>query len=327
MLNYVPGGQEAFAGAMDNTLNEFQQNKLKMALMNNQIEQEQKSKLAEAQAMKEMNTISGEQFSGLASVFGVKPEKTAALANLFPGGIDKGVAENFISAEGRAARAEATMNKPVHIAGKPDSNGIVQQGFMQPLTGQWVTPPTQTLRPDWATKIAASQEGTKSTLAIIDGMQQRLQKVLTQVPGYVPGQEANIKLNSLIPYDPQLKATMDGQAGRVLQISKQLQGTAGRNWEMIKAEMQGYGDGSDTVESMNQKLNDKKQDIMNTNAATLQAYDPSNFLKSQQHPLSVGQQQGVESMASKDPQTRYHQLVLQGKSKEQAYAQMHAEGL
>lgn len=297
MIPYIPGGEEGFASGLNQSLDEQRQNKLKMALVNNQIESEQKAAMAEASQKAKLNTISGEQLGGLASFLRSGSKDTSTLSSLFPNGAPDSVTQSLMGAEGAGLRAQAMMDKPVHFATKPDPNNLIQNGFMSPTTGNWVGSPQTTLDPSAQKEIQKVNMQVANAHNMIQGISQRAQSILADAPQGVPIQKLNTWWQDHgMPTNPELKAFSDSLGSLSAQYIKDTTGMAPRSIELMHLDMGAFPNTTDDVKTAVQKATILDQTMQNKASTAYTNYDPTNFLKSPNHPLAVGANQNKNQL-------------------------------
>lgn len=300
----MPSFGEGFFKGTEEVLDKQQNDKFQMALLSKRMEVESNLRMAEAQKQHDLKMESGKTLGALGKALRPGMDVSGLMGQSFP----EGTSNAFIGAVGQQLKAEQLANKPIVRVDK-GSDGIDYAVKIDPLTMQEGPKVSLGLNQHNSDMVRKSDAAIESVRSIIQSMNTRVQAALTKSPMNVPGQRANIRFNDLLPYDPDLKRFVDGQADRALQIIKMTQGTVGRSWEQVQAELKGFGNGTDTVQLALDKNNDKLADVISQGRATIASFDPTNYAKSKNHPLRAGAQQAVEAQQAGDPEKFLREAV------------------
>lgn len=309
MIPYIPGGQEALAEGIKENVDTLNTQKFKMALLSSQISQESQARMAETAQVHKLNDLTGTQLGGLGAALGIPADKAAKLSSLFPEGVPDSVAQGLMAAQGASNRAAAMMNKPVHYATKPDANNLIQNGFMSPATGTWISQPQTTLDPHYQQELGKVDTQVANAKNMIQGIGQRAQKVLANAPTGVPLQELDSWFQSHgMPTNPDLKAFNDSLGSLSAQYIKDTTGMAPRSMELMKMDMGAFPNSSDDAQTAMQKIDILNQTMGNKAASAHQIMDPTNNLGSSLHPLAQG---AAAANKGGDPLSNFQGLAAQ----------------
>jgi hypothetical protein len=314
-MSYIQGASESAHEQFQNR----EKGMFEMALLSKRMELQSAEDEKKLMLQHQLSQVPGEQVAALGQ--GIAKNDWSGLKGQQ---IDEKLAATALSATGRV---DARMNAPIKplFKTRTDANGIDHVTKIDPDTMQEVGEVSLGLNRVNAKAVRASNAATETVRTIIQNMNKRIEAALVKSPEYVPGQRANITLNRLLPYDPELKRFIDGQADRALQIIKLTQGTVGRSWEQVKAELQGFGNGTDYAHLAIDKNNDKMADIDAQNSATLASFDPTNELKSKNHPLAIGHQNALDKNQAGDPDA-FVRKAIQARMQREAMIQPQKQG-
>lgn len=284
--------------------NELQQKgMLEMALLSKRMELEAQNRQAEMEKAHQLSLVPGEQLGSV-----LKSIRTGNTSGLNGQALPEGLAQGAEAATGMGLRAEAMLNRPMHIVTKPDQNNVITAGFQDPMTGQWIGQPQQTLDPSAQRELQKVDTATQNASNMVNGIMDRAKSILPTAPAGVPINKLDAFWQSRgMPTNSDLKAFTDSLGALSAQYIKDTTGMAPRSLDLMRLDTAAFPSVSDDFPSALRKTQILLDTAQNKAATAHTVYDPKNIVPSPFHPMQKGAQ---AAQAQADP---YGGMSLQEK--------------
>ena len=287
ILDFASKVKNPYAAGMDaasEQADQFIQSKLKMAMLSKQMEMESNNRMKEFAYKKQMEDISPEQAAASLNILGAKPSDVESLKGAYGTGMQPEIFKSMAESLGQQAKTSAMLNKPVATVTKEDKNGLIQQGFKDPMTGAWSAQPITTLDPERQREINKVDSQVQNSLHLLNDIGARAQSVLANAPEGVPIQKLNAYWQEHgMPTNPDLKSYIDTMGALAAQYQKDLTGMAPRSMELMKMDMGAFPNIEDDGPTAMRKTQIMTGVIQNKAGVAHFNYDPTNFLGSPIH--------------------------------------------